>query len=451
MQEHQIKYYYPSDEPDEELTINLKKIALAVWSRKALIIKVFAVIFSVIVLSTFITAKKYKVDADLYINKTNSSNMAEINPYFISEAGGGMMTMLAGSQNLTNELELMQSPLVIDKVIQENNLRVKKLFGIIKTKKYGQYVKADKFVKKLSIEIKKGTNVVSISYKSKDKDLAYGVVNSIITNYIQLRKELNTEKAKSDIAVLQAEYDSAKANLNQKINSVSGMPASSITGSGNITAMSAFSKSAQKAMGGIQSQYVRGVKSEIALREDAEKVAELAKKLEWAKLVDNMGDTSNVVILKEPQHLKDYEQVSPKLFTNILLGIVFGVIASLLAVIFKEITDEKLAFSMLGDDIIYNIERDYIDLKATLLANKNISVSLVVFEGIDDTIIKQLQQFKNINFVKADITEEFENGIENSEKIVIIAKIGKTNSRLYKRIKQLLTRINKKILTEVLV
>lgn len=83
-----------------------------------------------------------------------------------------------------------------------------------------------------------------------------------------------------------------------------------------------------------------------------------------------MSDSSKVIVLKEPRKLKDYEQTSPKLFTNILLGIVFGVIASLIAVLFRENTDKKLTYSMLGDEIIYDIEKDFIDLKSLLLAEK---------------------------------------------------------------------------------
>lgn len=453
MQQQNLNYYCPQDELDEELNIDLKKIFLSIWCRKQLIIKVFISVFIFFIILTFITPKKFKVDADLYINKTNSSNMAEINPYFISEVGtgGGMAAMLAGGGNLTNELELMQSPLVIDKVIRENDLRFKKLFGIFTTVKTGEYLTTEKFLKKkVSFEIKKGTNVVNISYKSKDKELAYGVVNSIINNYIQLHKELNTEKSKADKAVLQIEYDNAKANLNKKMNAVNGLPQTAVTGVSGIAALSAISNSANQAMSGIQSQYVSGVKSELALREEAEKVAELAKKLEWAKLVENMSDSSNVVILKEPQHLQDYEQESPKLFMNIILGIVFGIIGALAAIIYKEITDKKLAYSMLGDEIIYNIEKDFIDLKTILLAEKREQISIVVFEEINDSITKLLHQFKNINFVRADVSQEFESGVEESRKVITIAKIGKTDSRLYKKVKKLLERMNKKIIAEIL-
>ncbi len=452
--QQQLNYYSPQDELDEELTIDLKKIFFALWSRKFLIAKVFIAVLTFFVLLSFILPKKYSVDADLYINKTNSSNMAEINPYFISEVGtgGGMAALMSGGGNLMNELEIMQSPLVIDKVIQENDLRFKKLFGIIPTVKTGKPLTTEKFLKKgISFENKKGTNVVTISYKSKDKELAYNIVNSIINNYIALHQELNSEKSKSDKTVLEAEYKQAKADLDKKMNSISGMPANTMTGSGGLAAMSAFSKSAQRALSGIQGQYASGIKSEIALREDAEKVAELAKKLEWAKLVDNMSESSNVVILKEPRKLQDYEQTSPKLFTNIILGIVFGAITALFAVIFVENTDKKLTYSMLGDNIIYDIEKDFIDLKSVLLAEKKSQLAVVVFERLKNDTIQELQKFKNIQFVKADISDEFESGLENSSKAILVSSIGNTDAKLYKRVKQLLERMDKKIIQDVLV
>ncbi len=447
-------YGYYQDLLEEDLNINIKKIFFAIWNRKFLIAKIFIAVFVFFVLMTFILAKKYTVDADLYINKSNSSNMAEINPYFISEVGtgGGMAALMSGGGNLMNELEIMQSPLVIDKVIQENDLRFKKLFGIIPTVKTGKPLTTEKFLKKgISFENKKGTNVVTISYKSKDKELAYGVVNSIINNYIALHQELNSEKSKSDKTVLEAEYKQAKADLDKKMNSLSGMPSQAMAGSGGISAMSAFSQSARKAMSSIQGQYVSGIKSEISLREDAEKVAELAKKLEWAKLVDNMSESSNVVVLKEPRHLQDYEQVSPKLFTNIILGIVFGAIASLFAVIFAENTDKKLTYSMLGENIIYNGENDFTDLKVQILAKKDKKIACVMFEELSSFLALQLKNFKNLDFIKADISSEFVEKVKNSEEVIIFASINKTNSKFYKQIKQMLNEMNKEINLEVLI
>lgn len=448
--------YIPQEECDEELTIDLKKIFLTLWSRKALILKIFSIILVLFIGLTFITSKKYTVTSDLYINKANSSNMMEINPYAIEElgaAGGGMAALMSGGGGaLTNELELMQSPLVIDKVIKENNLVYKKKWGIIPNKKEGEYISTASFLKKnISFENKKGTNVISIEYKNKDPELAYNVVNSIITNYIALHKELNSEKSKSDKKVIETEYNKAKTALNKKVNTVSGLPEQAIVSTGNLSAMSAFSKPAQQAMSTIQGQIIAGEKSRIAVTEEAAKVANLSSKLQWAKMVEEMSDSSKVLVIKEPQKLRDFEYSSPKLLVNILLGIVFGFIASIFAVVFAETTDKKLSYSMLGDNIIYDLENDFSDLKLMLLANQDKKIAIIVFENICENMVAQLKEFRNLTLVKADISSEFVQNIKNNNEVILFTSVGKTNSKLYKQIKTMLSEMNKKIALDVLI
>lgn len=455
MQQQPINYYIPQDELDEELTIDLKKILFALWTRKFLISKVFLIILLCSIILTFIAPKKYKVDSDVYINKANNTNMMDINPYAIEElgAGGGMTALMSGGNGaLTNELELMQSPLVIDKVIRENNLVYKKKFGIIPNKKEGEYISTAAFLKKnISFENKKGTNVITIEYKSKDPELAYNVVNSIINNYVELHKQLNSEKSKSDKKVIEAEYNKAKKALNTKLNSSSGLPEQALATSSGISAMSAFSKSAQQAMVTLKGQVIQGQKSRAAITEEAEKVAALSSKLEWAKMVDEMSDSSKVLVLKEPQKLRDFEYSSPKLLINILLGIVFGFIASLFAVIFAENTDKKLTYSMLGDNIIYDLEEDFSDLKLLLLANADKHISIVTFEDIPNNILSKFENIRNINFVKADISNEFVNNIKTSDKVILVESVGKTNSKFYKQIKSMLGEMNKNIISEAII
>lgn len=447
--------YIPQEDIDDELVIDLKKIFFAIWDRKFLISKTFAVVLLVFIALTFVTPKKYKVDTDLYINKANNSNMMEINPYAIEElgaAGGGMAALMSGGGALTNELELMQSPLVIDKVIRENNLIIKKKWGIIPNKKEGEYISTASFLKKnVSFENKKGTNVISIEYKNKDPELAYNVVNSIITNYIALHKELNSEKSKSDKKVIETEYNKAKTALNKKVNTVSGLPEQAIVSTGNLSAMSAFSKPAQQAMSTIQGQIIAGEKSRIAVTEEAAKVANLSSKLQWAKMVEEMSDSSKVLVIKEPQKLRDFEYSSPKLLVNILLGIVFGFIASIFAVVFAETTDKKLSYSMLGDNIIYDLENDFSDLKLRLLANQDKKIAIIVFENICENIVVQLKEFRNVTLVKADISSEFVQNIKNNNEVILFTSIGKTNSKLYKQIKTMLSEMNKKIALDVLI
>ncbi len=450
-----MENYNYNNELDEELTIDFKKIFCTLWYRKSIIVKVFiSVLFFFIILS-FVLPKKYTVDSVLYINKANNSNMMEINPFALEElgaAGGGVASLMSGGSALANELELMQSPLVIDKVIRENNLRYKKLFGLFPTKKTGEYLSTEKFLKKnITFENKKGTSILSIEYKNKDPELAYNIVNSIINNYIDIHKQLNSQKSKSDKDILESEYTKAKTALNKKVNEVQGLPEQAMTSTGNLSAMSAFSKSAQKAMSTIKGQVIAGERSRIELTEEASKVAELSSKLEWAKMVDKMSDSSKVLVLKEPQKLRDFEYSSPKLLINIILGIVFGFIISIFALIFAELTDRKLSFSMLSDNIIYDLKKDFTDLKLQLLANKDKNISIITFENLPDDILSSLKEFKNITLIKADITNEFVQYLNKSEKVVLFSKIGQTSSKLYKQIKTLINEMNKKIDLEVLV
>ena len=446
--------YIPQNELDEELTIDLKKIFCTLWYRKNLIVKVFTSVLLFFIILSFVLPKKYTVDSDLYINKANNSNMMEINPFALEEigAGGGVAALMSGGGGaLANELELIQSPLVIDKVIKENNLVYKKRWGIIPNKKEGEYISTAAFLKKnISFENKKGTNVISIEYKAKDPELAYNIVNSIINNYIELHKQLNSQKSKSDKNILESEYTKAKAALSKKVDAVQGLPENAMTTTGNLTAMSAFSKSARQAMSTIKGQVIAGERSRIELTEEASKVAELSSKLEWAKMVDKMSDSSKVLVLKEPQKLKDFEYSSPKLLINIILGIVFGFIISIIALIFAELTDRKLSFSMLSDNIIYDLKRDFTDLKLQLLANQDKNISIVTFENLSEDILSSLKEFKNITLIKADITNEFVQYVNKSEKVILFSKIGQTNSKLYKQIRTILSNLEKDILKEVL-
>lgn len=448
--------YIPQDELDEELTIDLKKIVLTIWNRRIFLTKVFGFVLIFFILLTFILPKKYEVQSDLYINKANDTNIAEINPYVLSElgsAGGGMAAMLAGGNSqLTNEIELMKSPLVLDKVIRENNLVYKKKFGFIPNKKEGEFLTAKDFIgkgKNISFENKKGTNVITITYKAKKPETAYNVVASIITNYIDLNKQLNSEKSKSDKKIIEAEYNKVKANLNEKVNSSSGMPDTAASGMGQLSILSAFSNSASNAMGALKGQMAEGKKSQIAVSEEAAKMAELSKKLEWAKLVEEMSDSSKVLVLKEPQKLRPFENSSPKLFMNILLGIVFGFIAALAALIYVENTDKKLTYSMLGDEILYDLQNNTDELKMLLLANQDKRLSLVAFGNLPYEI--DIKGFKNIQLLEADISSNFINGVSATDAVILFAQVGQTNSKLYKQTKSLLNDIKKPVIKEVLV
>lgn len=355
---------------------------------------------------------------------------------------------------INNEIELMKSELVLDKVIRDNNIVYKKKFGFIPNRKEGEFLTAEAFYKKgkkLKIENAKNTNVITIEYKNKKPEIAYGVVSSLIMHYIELHKELNTEKSKSDKKLIEAEYEKAKIDLDKKLNQSVGLPAQSMTGIGNLSAMSAFSKSASQAIGNIKTQYIAGEKSQIAVSEESQKLKQLASKLEWAKMVEQMSDSSKVLVLKEPKLLRPFENSSPKLLINIILGAIFGGIASLAAVIYVEYKDEKLTYSKLTNNIIFDYANNFNYLKSEIYSYNPEKVLLLSFTQLPNNVINSIQNIPNADISFYDGTNVFIDKIAASDRIVLISKIGITDLEAYKAVRKIIKNQQKEIMYDALI
>lgn len=452
MQQENVIFYNPMEELDEDLNINIEKTWKILWSRKWLLVKVFWSVMIFFILLTFILPKKYKVTADLYINKSNNSNLIEVNPYVLDEANGPMVSMGA-DKTINNEIELMKSELVLDKVIRDNNIVYKKIYGIFPNKKEGEYVTAEAFYgkgKKLKIDNIKNTNVIAIQYKAKTPELAYGVVSSLITHYIELHKELNAEKSKSDTKLLESEYKKIKENLNKSINQASGLPAQTMTGIGNLSAMSAFSRSASSAIGNIRSQYIAGEKSQIAVSEESQKLTQLAAKLEWAKMVEQMSDSSKVLILKEPKQLRPFEKSSPKLLINIILGCIFGGLSSLIALIYTEQKSKKLTYSMLTNNTLFDANDKIKKIENKCYGFNPKKVLILSFVQLPMTMTNRFQSVPNVDITYYNDSRDFIDKISASDKIVLISKINVTDAESYKEVKDIIKDQQKDIIYDVI-
>ena len=161
-----------------------------------------------------------------------------------------------------------------------------------------------------------------------------------------------------------------------------------------------------------------------------------------------MSDNSKVLVINPPLKPEVYDQSSPKLLINILLGIVFGAIAALFALIFAETTSKKLTYSMLGDNVVYNFMDNLTELKMCFLANKDCNIALVAFDdAIEDVKEQYLGKY---TIISAEINDEFVNSVKNYDKIILFEKVNSTDSKLYKNIITILKDLNKNILKEVL-
>lgn len=440
------------NEQDDEIIIDIDKTLRILNQRKVLIVKVFMTCILILVAFALIWPKKYKTYADLYINKGNDTNLAEMNPYIISSItdNANLSSMLGGGNggNLQNEIEIMKSPLVMDQVIKENKLVYKG------GKKKGEYLSTEDFLRKnISIENKKGTKIIEITYKSRKPLQSYNVVNSIIKNYEAINEELNTNRALKDKELLEAVYEDTNKTLNKKlaaIKSSPGLPDSALSGMGMLAALKGHNRAVSGALGSLQGQIIEGKKSQISIEQEAGKLNLVKSKLEWTNLVEKLSkDRTNVIVLKQPEIKRGFEQASPKLFVNIVIGIFLGIFASIIAVIVAEVLDKRLTYSDLGNKIIYNVIENPDELKIFLLTHSKENISIVTFDG------SPMQNIKNdgvmdFRIIKADISKRTVEEIINSDKLVFAAKIGQTSKKLYQQLKNMCKEANKDIPLEVI-
>ena len=356
-------------------------------------------------------------------------------------------------KTMNNEIELMKSALVLDKVIKDNKIVYKKKWGWLPNKKEGEYLTAKAFYgkgKTLKFENVKGTNVITVEYKSKSPEFAYKVVSSFIDSYENAHKEINSEKSKSDKKLLEEEYANVKKSLNEKLNQASGLPVQSLGGTGNLSAMSAFSRSASSALGVLKGQYLAGERSQIAISEESQKMASLASKLEWAKMVEQMSDSSKVLVLHEPVLPRPFENSSPKLLINIILGCVFGYLAALSTLIYVELSDKRLAYSMLTNNIIYDGANDIDSVRAELVARIPHKVLLVSLTKLPTDMQKQIEKFSNAKVVYANFSNEFVNELSQTDYVMLVSKIQETSSDFYKKMRNIIEKQKKEVIYDVL-
>ena len=214
--------------------------------------------------------------------------------------------------------------------------------------------------------------------------------------------------------------------------------------------MSAYSTTANKAINAFKGQYMKGQRTQAEVSEEIQKLTQLATKLEWAELVDQMSDSSKVLVLTAPRQLRPFENSSPNLKLNIIIGIIFGLIADLIALIYLELTDKKLAYSTLSNNIVYSAEKDFDGLKSEILCFSPKKILLVSLAKLSDEFLGKIKEIKNAEVIYADLSSDFVDKLSQADEIMLISKIGETNTDVYKKISNIIKKQKKTLLYDVL-
>jgi uncharacterized protein involved in exopolysaccharide biosynthesis len=447
---------------NEELTIDFAKLWKIILYRKTWIISCFILVALITTFLTLTYPKKYTVNAKILINKSSSTNLADINPFIVSDisASSGFSGMLGGlSSNLNNEIEILKSPLVIESVIKENDLKY------ANGPKKGEYLSTNDFLgKNIIIENLKGSNIISISYKSSKRELAYSAVNSIIKYYKDIYETINSNKASKDTSFLEKSYLDTQKTVNQKISKIKNFSEDNNTGStvsGNLSniLLRKYDRRIGDDLGSASKDAVENKKLETDLDMELEKLKMLKQKYEWSSLVENMSkNTSNMIVLKYPELPESYEYKKPNLQINIIIALIAAFSLSSIAIFILEKADKKLTYSALDEkSIILNKSNniDIYDIKtnAFLKNAKHIGLISLAKEGVTQEFANLVSQSLRNTDIKINLSKHnspMDQHIQNivtSEYVVFLTQLNHTDKKIYLKLNDLCKKANKDYLT----
>jgi succinoglycan biosynthesis transport protein ExoP len=197
------------NQPPQETKLHFLDYWRIIRIRKAIIITVFLITAIIATAVTFILPESYSSTARIKIEPDTTSD--------ISNIGGQMSTSSPyDAYFIQTEFEIMQSQIVLGKVIQALNLNVewgKKYF-------HGETLKTEETVRllkqRMDLQPERNTKLIDITVYAEDKNDAAALANAIANAYKSYRLDLHKQQTQGGIDVLESEY----ADEEQKIRSV---------------------------------------------------------------------------------------------------------------------------------------------------------------------------------------------------------------------------------------
>ena len=168
-------------------------------------------------------------------------------------------------------------------------------------------------------------------------------------------------------------------------------------------------------------------------------------------MVGQMSNSSKVLILKEPKQLRPFEKSSPKLLINIIIGCLFGGLASLITLIYVEQYSKKLTYSMLSDNTIFDGLNKQSLIETNCYSYDPQKVFVLSFVQLSNTMLSSLQNLPNVNIAFYNGTSDFLSKANYADKIVLISKVGSTDASSYKLVKNAFKNKQKEIVYDILI
>ncbi len=195
----------PQNQPPQEARLHFLDYWRIIRIRKAIIITVFLITAIIATAVTFILPVSYSSTAQIKIEPDTSSDIPSMN-------GMTSINPTYDPYFQQTELEILQGPEVLGKVIEKLNLNAVwgKKYGVdtFKTSESMEFLKHQ-----ISLSPVRNTTLVDITVYSSDKQEAANIANAIAKAYQDYRLGRHTQLTVGGIKVLEEQYQSEEEQL----------------------------------------------------------------------------------------------------------------------------------------------------------------------------------------------------------------------------------------------
>ena len=175
--------------------VNIQKYLEVIQRRWLPLVGIFAISVTLGCLYAFSLKPSYKAEGSLMIKTNRSSSLTGL-----PDDIGRLEALNVNDNPLETQVRVIGSNPVIEKTINSLNLKDSQ----------GKLLSIPDLAKQLKIEGIKGTDVVQLSYKGGDPELAAKIVNKVIDSYIDLNIKANQNEARTAKQVLVTEVPKAE-------------------------------------------------------------------------------------------------------------------------------------------------------------------------------------------------------------------------------------------------
>jgi len=165
----------------------MRDILTPLFRRRRLLVLTFCGVFLGAIVAAFLLSSQYEASMEILVNRDRMDPVVTTEQFSQTTPVAPALT----EEEINSEVELLQSADLLEKVVLANKLQDKEkdsIFAKLMPKKdEANYVsEAVKHLGKgLKVEAVKKTNMIEVTYQSSDPKLAYGVLNTLSTVYLE--------------------------------------------------------------------------------------------------------------------------------------------------------------------------------------------------------------------------------------------------------------------------